>query len=85
MEKGLVTMDELYDILRTMEREELGHAIKEAGGAVPYLIGEIESRGWNIKTFYIQMSRNSRLDELWRGLKEYERNAIYVHFLTSKQ
>uniref|UniRef100_UPI003AB7C8E6 hypothetical protein n=1 Tax=Enorma sp. TaxID=1920692 RepID=UPI003AB7C8E6 len=64
---------------------ELNLKIRDAGGAVAYLIGEIESKGWNIKTFYIQMNRNFLLRDLWRGLEEYERNAIYVYFLTSKQ
>lgn len=59
--------------------------IKEAGGAVPYLIGVIETNALDIKAFYKKMRQDFLLETLWRSLEEYERNAIYVYFLTSKQ
>lgn len=72
---------------KNYETEETKRAreVADAGGKVPYLIGEIESKGWDVKALYTQMARDPYLNRLWRNLEEYERNAIYVHFLTSKQ
>lgn len=73
------------ELRRREEEEEWRREVADAGGAVLYLIGQIELEGWDVKAFYTQMAQDYYLDCLWRNLKEYERNAIYVHFLTSKQ